>query len=200
MPPRKVNSDPNHPRSEFDPPAPEDQAFDAWWKTTPIPEPSEEQWQSVLEQVEKHTQPRRSALPPWRRALVRWAAALSTSAALLLVSWQLVRISQEAGPTPGPAAQVDTDPEEIPIDLGEELVVLTNVEVEIHSMDGQDADDLIVGEPPLPASLELAKGDELSIDRVEPYAEDGELPDFYLSEQGLPMLTGPGSSFFSGKD
>jgi hypothetical protein len=113
--------------------------------TRPV-EPASQSWSALLERVHSATAPR-------PRRLHRWLiAATAAAAALLLFLYR--------APT-----ELDAEP----------LQIASPADVEIISMDADDADALVVGHPPLPEALVLVEPADINVEHIEP-DHDGSMP------------------------
>jgi hypothetical protein len=132
-------------------------------ETTSPPAPAESQWEALWDRIQA-APPADSQPSTGRGQRLGWMAVLlSAAAALLLAVWA----PWEHGWAPSP-------------EVVEPFPVVTQDEVEILRMDGDDADVLAVGRPPVADTMSVAVSREVEIVRVNGADTDalvvGELP------------------------
>src|SRR5262245_262593 len=147
--------------------------------------PSEAAWVEVLEKIDTALSTAPAPAPETRPAArtrtrslwVGWLLRLTAAAAAV---WLLVIL--EPFPWPGPA----------PGDRAEPFPVASAEDVDIVSMNPDDAGTLVVGEPPLRDPLDLATGEEVVIHSVQPDV-DGMVPQVWGQGEtaAVPMIVAP---------
>jgi anti-sigma factor RsiW len=151
------------------------------WQDTIPPEPSEARWQTVFSRVAAALLLPRHGPMGGRRAGV-WVAAMVAAAvaAVFAGSWMLHRPD-------GPLVP------EVPQAAGEAVELLSVVsldDIEIISIDGDDEDTLVVGEPPVRGPIVLAATGDVTLEAVQ--ADARRLPGVQMKEGAIgPMLVVP---------
>lgn len=167
------------------------------WQDAPCPEPSEAEWDVVLEQIVSTARRRSAALPPLhsdpvvasaparrpRSAGVFWHLRMAgTAAAILFLTLMLYR------PTP---LRETTQP--VP-QTAQLLRVAGDDDVDILSMDAGDIGFLVVGEPPLRGPFVLAAPGDVVLESIVPDPVDGMMPQvgtMQANHPDGPMIMAP---------
>ena len=139
----------------------------AWQHTSPT-EPRQDHWDHVLAGLAQEVGRPRSAAPrrrPW--ILAAGAAAVAASLALAWLAWP------NPHPVDNPENQLvlnQPDDDDLP------WIVARADEIVILAVEGADTGTLVVGEPPLKGSLELATKDEIRVTDMQPDQRDNMVP------------------------
>jgi hypothetical protein len=158
-----------------------------WQDTTPV-EPSEAAWGGVLERL--GSLPRTPPAGPGRRGVGRlalWAGALLAASAAAV--WLALALSSPGPGRPAaPPANPQPDPQERAAkpqpapEVLEPFPVATADEVEILSIQGDDMETVLVGEPPVRGPLVMADPGEVELKRAKPQVRMGEGPPMFWVE------------------
>ncbi len=159
-----------------------------FWRFAAAPPPSEGSWAKVFGRVQDALDaPVRPAPPvpsaPPRRRLARYAAAMLATAAAALVALRL------GGPRPDGAVAVAPEPPP----AHDALVLATDADVDIISIDDRDAGQIVVGRPPLAHTdvVVLAGIGEVDLKGIQKDA-DGMVPKAPMNDAGnAPMIIAP---------
>jgi hypothetical protein len=158
----------------------------------PPPEPSERAWQAAFGQIESalsHPVPlsRRPQRPHWPFRLL---LAL-TAAAAILGGLALARVFW---PGPAPLRQAPeivkkkaNEPNLAHEEPEEPFPVATTNEVNILSIDVEDADRVVTVGEPLMGLFEVAAPQEIDVEEMQPHAADGQTPRFQRGPE-VPMI------------
>jgi anti-sigma factor RsiW len=148
------------------------------------PEPSAEQWDKTLAQVESGlARPaasravERYLARPMPRSGGRWTRWFAAAAAVMAMMLAGERLSRPV------------------ISADEVFPVATPEEVDILSVHGQDMAYLVVGDTPLKEPLALATGEDILVESIQPDA-DGMVPHVGMTPEDTasPMLVAPVSA------
>jgi len=130
-----------------------------WLKVTP-PSPSDSSWNRVLGGIRNGLEPAsttvdyRTPTQPRRSTWLRWSAGLTAVAAALAIALHLA---------PNPAV----DPiMVVKVDESEALPIVVAAEVDILSLQGDDASLLLVGQPPLGGPIVLVGIGDVALDAI----------------------------------
>jgi hypothetical protein len=155
-----------------------------WQATRPI-EPPDAAWEESLDRVEAAlktgpapiSQPQATASGSTRSRWVAWFVRLTGAAAAI---WLLGILE----PVERPEASHDAGVEPLPVALTED--------VDIISVNANDAPMLVVGEPPLRDPLDLAGAGDVTIHSIQPDV-DGMLPQVWGQGERAtaPMIVAP---------
>jgi hypothetical protein len=164
------------------------------WRDNPPPEPSFAAWDEARERIAgRAVASSAPARGPWRRWPVRLVAGLLTAAALV-GGVLLARAWWPAGPPEpapeGPGGGLVVGPQPAPQLAGDDdpntpFPVATAGEVNVLSIDAQDADAVIL-HPPLMGEFELAEPADILVLEVQP-APDGGI-EARLQPGPVPMI------------
>ena len=154
-------------------------------RSTPAPEPSAAAWDAVFQQIMVGVFQPAEAVPGRRRSRRLWAsgAVLGAAAAVLLafVLSSLWRHPQSPEKTGRPTEITER---------GEPFPLAAADDVEIISIEDADIGTLLVGEPPVRGPLTLASASDVTLENVDPAADDGMVPKVHMGE-AYPMIVAP---------
>lgn len=184
------------------------QLDEQWQQATPDA-PTQSQWDRIWEQAEEQIPDRpRISWPRGSHRSLFWGMVGTVAAMILVVLgltlWKPPVPEPEAFPTatdddvvieaihPGDQVALVTGriAPEATLRAETEYAVVEPDDVEVVSMDASDTEAIVVGAPPVPGPFVLAAHDDITLDHLEAHA-DGMMPDFYVTEEGSPMLVVP---------
>jgi hypothetical protein len=161
------------------------------YRDHPPPEPSERAWQATLAGIEAGlSRPVAPTSSPGFSARWRLRLFVGLVAAAAVVGGVLVARVFSPEQTPEPEYVELPKPEPKPVPQPEEpdepFPVVPLGEVNIISIDAEDADRVVIGQS-LMGEFELAASDDIDIVKMEPCVEDGQMPHLHRGEE-VPMI------------
>jgi hypothetical protein len=168
------------------------------WQAALPPEPTEAEWGPVLARLQASipSLPRARFLRwggrrrSWRA--VAWVAGALSAAAVAGVVARTTLLHQPPVQSVVPASSAPSDPIQ-------PLMLVSADDIDIVSMDGDDDDALLVGEPPVTGPIVLASNGDIALAKAEPGKEG--IPGVKMKEGVTgPMVVVPLETSVPGRD
>jgi hypothetical protein len=162
------------------------------YRNHPPTEPSDHAWQATLGRIETALSAPPSALRPPRNWRLRLLVGLVAAAAAVVGGVLVARLYRPVQPIdPQPEGWVERQPQQreaspAPEEPDEPFPVATAAEVNIISIDAEDADRVVMGEP-LMGTFEVVAPEDIEIVKMEPHADDGQMPQLQRGPE-VPMI------------